>query len=140
MLFQRANYCKNKVSDFFFENMLQELRLKCFPRFSSLPLVVSVVASLLLVNFLQCIFNSGLRNDFPITGGFLYRVETADVGSLKRVTELIFIIRKYIEATKNFFHQQVTKFLKKTLAHREKVGTNLIFKALQNIHLLTLAL
>jgi hypothetical protein len=57
---------------------------------------------------------AGLRNDFPITGGFLYRVETADVGSLKRVTELIFRIRKYIEATKYFyfFHQQV-KFLKK---------------------------
>jgi hypothetical protein len=52
------------VSACFLENMFQEPRQNCCPSISSLPLVVSVFASLLLVNFLQCIYNSRLTERF----------------------------------------------------------------------------
>jgi hypothetical protein len=67
------------------------------PSFSSQPLVVSVDASLLLVDFSGVDTIAGLRNnieDHRWLPECMLRVQIAAVGSLKRVTEMIFRISK----------------------------------------------
>jgi hypothetical protein len=84
---------------FLLASLNPEAESKFCPSFSSLSLVVSVFASLLLVNFLQCTVHTitGLRNNFQDHTRRLvciFRVEIAAVGSLKSKTEGIFRISK----------------------------------------------
>jgi hypothetical protein len=79
-------------------NFVPEAASKNVPGFSSLPLVVSVFASVLLVDFLQSTYGtiaSSLRKNFQDhrqLPAYILKVEIAVVGSLKRETEMNFRI------------------------------------------------